>query len=61
MFRVCVVQMQTNSFGVDMLTVQTDASINDGNSGGPVLSDQDGSVVGVAFEGIDGLLLSPIF
>lgn len=35
------------------LTVQTDAAINPGNSGGPVL--QDDRVVGVAFQGLQGL------
>ncbi len=34
------------------LTIQVDAAINPGNSGGPVL--QDGSVVGVAFQGYSG-------
>jgi S1-C subfamily serine protease len=34
------------------LVVQTDAAINPGNSGGPVV--QDGSVVGVAFQGYPG-------
>lgn len=40
--------------GIDQhLTVQTDAAINAGNSGGPVI--QDGSVVGVAFQVIANL------
>jgi S1-C subfamily serine protease len=39
--------------GIDAhLTVQIDAAINPGNSGGPVI--QDGKVVGVAFQGING-------
>jgi S1-C subfamily serine protease len=36
-----------------LLGVQTDAAINPGNSGGPVI--QDDLVVGVAFQGIQGL------
>lgn len=36
-----------------LLCVQTDAAINPGNSGGPVI--QDGLVVGVAFQGMQGL------
>jgi len=36
-----------------LLSVQTDAAINPGNSGGPVI--QDDRVVGVAFQGIQGL------
>jgi len=40
--------------GIDQhLTVQTDAAINSGNSGGPVI--QEGSVVGVAFQVIPDL------
>ncbi len=36
-----------------LLSAQTDAAINPGNSGGPVI--QDGKVVGVAFQGLQGL------
>ena len=36
-----------------LLTAQTDAAINPGNSGGPVI--QDDRVVGVAFQGLQGL------
>ena len=36
-----------------LLTAQTDAAINPGNSGGPVI--QDDRVVGVAFQGMQGL------
>lgn len=34
--------------GYSFLTVQTDAAINEGNSGGPVI--QDGKIVGIAFQ-----------
>lgn len=38
--------------GAYLLTCQVDASINSGNSGGPVI--QDGKIVGVAFQALNG-------
>ena len=39
--------------GIEQLTIQVDAAINSGNSGGPALS--DGVVVGTVFQGYDSL------
>ncbi|MEM9696008.1 MAG: trypsin-like peptidase domain-containing protein [Myxococcota bacterium] len=47
----------------ELLAVQIDAAINDGNSGGPVIS-QDGRLAGVAFQALDdaesvGYMIAP--
>lgn len=47
------VEMQQYVHGQDeLLTVQIDAAINDGNSGGPVINEKH-QVVGIAFQSID--------
>ena len=49
------VQMTHYSHGcMSLLAVQTDAAINSGNSGGPVMSAAHGECVGIAFQSLTG-------